>query len=119
MCQKIVVSGTVFCSSCYLLPMREQKGLIIPYVCTAPEVIMGTKKITGKKVVVIGSGMTGLETTEILNESGNQVTVVEMAPEIAPGAWFQLVDDTITAEYLRKSLPSPFLSKQQLHNEKK
>lgn len=69
------------------------KGTNLPNVCTAPEAIMGTKEIIGKQVVVIGSGMTGLETTEILNENGNQVTVVEMAPEIAPGAWFQLVDD--------------------------
>ena len=46
-----------------------------------------------KNVVVAGSGLTGLETAEILNEGGNKVTVIEMAPEIAPGAWFQLVDD--------------------------
>ena len=46
-----------------------------------------------KKVIVAGSGMTGLETAEILNETGNKVTVIEMAPEIAPGTWFQLVDD--------------------------
>ncbi|MBR5093496.1 MAG: FAD-dependent oxidoreductase, partial [Oscillospiraceae bacterium] len=39
------------------------------------------------------SGMTGLETAEILNETGNRVTVIEMAPEIAPGTWFQLLDD--------------------------
>jgi pyruvate/2-oxoglutarate dehydrogenase complex dihydrolipoamide dehydrogenase (E3) component len=32
--------------------------------------------------------MTGLETTEFLNENGNRVTVVEMADDIAPGAWF-------------------------------
>ena len=37
--------------------------------------------------------MTGLETAEILNETGNHVTVIEMADEIAPGTWFQLVDD--------------------------
>ena len=37
--------------------------------------------------------MTGLETAEILCETGNQVTVIEMAPELAPGTWFQLVDD--------------------------
>ena len=37
--------------------------------------------------------MTGLETAEILNETGNRVTVIEMAPELAPGTWFQLVDD--------------------------
>jgi pyruvate/2-oxoglutarate dehydrogenase complex dihydrolipoamide dehydrogenase (E3) component len=37
--------------------------------------------------------MTGLETAEILNETGNKVTVLEMADEIAPGTWFQLLDD--------------------------
>ena len=37
--------------------------------------------------------MTGLEVTQYLNEHGNNVTIVEMADEIAPGAWFQLVDD--------------------------
>ena len=44
-------------------------------------------------MVVVGSGMTGLETAEILNETGNRVTVIEMAKEIAPGTWFQLLDD--------------------------
>ena len=37
--------------------------------------------------------MTGLETAEILCETGNHVTVIEMADEIAPGNWFQLTDD--------------------------
>ena len=46
-----------------------------------------------QKVVVAGSGMTGLETAEILCETGNHVTVIEMADEIAPGNWFQLTDD--------------------------
>ncbi len=46
-------------------------------------------------MVVVGSGMTGLETAEILNETGNAVTVIEMAKEIAPGTWFQLLDDEL------------------------
>lgn len=80
------------------LPIRPAslKGSDRSNVCTAPEIILGQKKIEGKKVVVVGSGMTGLETTEILNECGNQVTVVEMAPEIAPGTWFQLIDDEMS-----------------------
>ncbi len=69
------------------------RGINLPNVCTAPEVIMGEKKITNSIVAVIGSGMTGLETAEILNENKNHVVIVEMASEIAPGAWFQLVDD--------------------------
>lgn len=62
-------------------------------VFTAPEIIMKEKTIKDSKVVVVGSGMTGLETTEILNENGNKVTIIEMADELAPGTWFQLIDD--------------------------
>ena len=62
-------------------------------VFVAPEIIMKEKTVSGSSVVVVGSGMTGLETAEILNEGGNRVTIIEMADELAPGTWFQLVDD--------------------------
>jgi len=77
------------------VPVRPKSipGLDRDNVFLAPEIIMKEKKIENSSVVVVGSGMTGLETTEILNEDGNYVTVIEMAPEIAPGTWFQLVDD--------------------------
>lgn len=77
------------------VPVRPKviPGLDGKNVLLAPEIIMKEKKIKDSKVVVVGSGMTGLETTEILNECGNTVTVIEMAPEVAPGTWFQLVDD--------------------------
>ena len=68
-------------------------GIDLDNVCLATEIIMGEKKIQNKKVTVVGSGITGLEVTEFLNEEGCEVTVIEMAPEVAPGAWFQLVDD--------------------------
>ena len=76
-------------------PVRPKSitGTDLPTVVTAPEIIMGEKTIERKKVVVAGSGITGLEVTEKLNEDGNTVTVIEMANEVAPGAWFQLVDD--------------------------
>lgn len=64
-------------------------------VVTVTEVLNGSVKISDKKVCVIGSGMTGLETAEFLCEQGNQVSVVEMADEIAPGAWFQHKDDVL------------------------
>ncbi len=77
------------------VPVRPKSipGLDRDNVCVAPEIIMKDKVIKNKKVVVVGSGMTGLETTEILNEDGNSVTIIEMAPDLAPGTWFQLVDD--------------------------
>ena len=68
-------------------------GVTNPNVCTAPEIILGQRKSRGKRAVVVGSGMTGLETSEFLCQQGCEVTVIEMAPEIAPGTWFQLVDD--------------------------
>ena len=77
------------------VPIRPSsiEGVDLPQVCTAPEIIHRSKVLRDQRVLVAGSGMTGLETAEILNETGNQVTVLEMADEIAPGTWFQLVDD--------------------------
>ena len=76
-------------------PIRPKSipGTDLESVVMATEIIMGEKRIENKKVVVVGSGITGLEVTEFLNDAGCEVTVIEMADEIAPGAWFQLVDD--------------------------
>lgn len=64
-------------------------------VVTVTQVLNGSIDISNKKVAVIGSGMTGLETSELLISKGNKVTVVEMADKIAPGAWFQQLDDAL------------------------
>lgn len=50
----------------------------------AEDVILN-KVTTGDKVAVIGSGMTGCETVEVLAEMGKSVTLIEMLPEIGPG----------------------------------
>lgn len=79
-------------------PIRPKsiKGIDSKNVVTAPEVLLGKVDIKNSRVAVIGSGLTGLETTEKLNENGNTVTVVEMAKEIAGNAWFQFVDDSMS-----------------------
>ena len=59
------------------------------------DILTGNVKVKDKQVAVIGSGMTGLETSELLVSQGNHVTIVEMAPRIAPGAYFQHVDDAL------------------------
>lgn len=64
-------------------------------VTTVTDILNGTVKLENKKVAVIGSGMTGLETSELLVSQGNRVVIVEMADTIAPGAWFQQVDDAM------------------------
>ena len=57
-------------------------------VCTPPEILRGEVRPTEESVVVVGSGMTGLETAEVLSqrEKDNAVLVVEAASRIAPGA---------------------------------
>ena len=76
-------------------PLRPSaiEGIGGENVFTAPQIIEREKVLENARVVVAGSGMTGLETAEILNQSGNRVTIIEMANELAPGTWFQLVDD--------------------------
>ncbi|MBR7072312.1 MAG: FAD-dependent oxidoreductase [Eubacterium sp.] len=79
-------------------PVRPQsiEGINGENVVTAPEILLGKKVIENSRVVVVGSGLTGLETTEKLNELGNKVTVIEMADKIAGAAWFQFVDDSLS-----------------------
>lgn len=62
---------------------------------TSTDILSGNVKLIGKKVAVIGSGMTGIETAELLLEGDNIITIIEMANEVAPGTWFQHVDDAI------------------------
>ena len=77
------------------VPVRPRaiKGVERENVFTPPEIIHKKVVLRDADVVVAGSGLTGLETAEVLNETGNRVTVIEMAGEIAPGAWFQIIDD--------------------------
>jgi NADH:flavin oxidoreductases, Old Yellow Enzyme family len=62
-------------------------------VLSTVDILSGKVKLKGKKVGVVGSGMTGLETSELLAEMGNEVTVFEMADNIGPGLFFQNLID--------------------------
>lgn len=64
-------------------------------VCTVTEILNGTVQVEHKRIAVIGSGMTGLETSELLLAQNNRVVIVEMASSIAPGAYFQQLDDAL------------------------
>jgi 2,4-dienoyl-CoA reductase-like NADH-dependent reductase (Old Yellow Enzyme family)/thioredoxin reductase len=64
-------------------------------VCTVNEVLEGTVGLEGKRVAVIGSGLTGLETAEKLAEDGNRLLLVEMVDEIGPGAFWQNLEDVL------------------------
>lgn len=62
-------------------------------VYTFEDILSGRISLEGKDIALIGSGMTGLETAHYLTEKDNQVTVIEMADELAPGTWMQHKDD--------------------------
>lgn len=64
-------------------------------VYTTTQILTGEVVLKDKKVALIGSGMTGLETAHMLVDNGNKVTIVEMADTLAPGTWFQHLDDVV------------------------
>lgn len=55
-------------------------------VYTIESILEGTADLKGKKVAVIGAGLTGLETAEYLCEDGSQVTIIDMLDKPAPTA---------------------------------
>ena len=72
------------------IPGSDGENVLLP-----GDVIFGEKLPRNETVLVAGSGLTGLGVAEVLCEAGNRVTVLEMADTVAPGAWFQLVDDEL------------------------
>lgn len=65
-----------------IIPKME--GIENANVCVAEDVICGAVKPKGK-VVVVGTGLTGLETSEMLGEMGCELTMVEMFDNVGPG----------------------------------
>ena len=68
-------------------------GVNLKNVFTVENVLKGETDLTNKIVAVIGSGLTGLETAETLQQQGNTTIIVEMLDKIAPGAYMQNVLD--------------------------
>ncbi|SNR87880.1 2,4-dienoyl-CoA reductase [Anaerovirgula multivorans] len=64
-------------------------------VLSSIDILSGNKELIGKKVAVIGSGMTGIETAHLLAEDGNEVSIFEMADNIGPGLYFQNLIDVM------------------------
>lgn len=82
-------------------------------VVTAEAVLSGDYNFEGKKIHVIGSGMTGLETAELLS-ANNQVAVVEAADTIAPKGYMQNVLDVSTRLAANNVKMLPFHSLQRV-----
>lgn len=71
-------------------------GLEEGNVCTIEDILGKKVVLKDKKVIVVGSGLTGLETAEYLAETGNNVTVIEMQNKIGPGAYLPNLIDVTT-----------------------
>lgn len=69
-------------------------GIGLPHVHTAEDVVAGKVTLTGR-VAIIGTGMTGLETAEMLGERGCSLTLVEMLPEVGPGIYSVIRSDIL------------------------
>ena len=71
------------------------KGIDSNNVCTAEDVLTGRSKPKGA-VAVVGSGMTGLETAEMLAGNGCEVTLIEMLDSVGPGMYPAVVEDMMS-----------------------
>lgn len=60
----------------------EIKGVGNSRIVTATEILLGQKHV-GIKVLIIGGGMVGSETADLLGHHGHEVTLIDMLPEIA------------------------------------
>ena len=72
-------------------------GLDSALVLTSPEAIMADPALTGENVVVVGSGMTGIEVAEMLSSKQDcHVELYEMVDQIGPGIFFQNMIDIMS-----------------------
>lgn len=63
---------------------KSIEGITNDNVCTAQEVLTFDQRFADKKILVLGAGLVGAETAEVLGEYGNQVTIVDMLDKAAP-----------------------------------
>lgn len=85
----VIATGAEAVKPCSIIGAEREN------VFTTTDVLTGKSGLENKKIVVVGSGMTGLETAHYLTNCDNKVTIVEMQKDIAPDVWFQHKDDIL------------------------
>ena len=65
---------------------RSIPGIEGKNVYTIEEVLTGKAGLTGKRILIVGAGVTGLETAEYLCHEGNTVVLADMLEKVAPNA---------------------------------
>jgi len=71
------------------------KGVDQKNVYTVTQILDGSVALQNKTIAVIGSGLTGLETSKYLTTNGNKVHIIEMEKEISPGTYMQFTRELI------------------------
>ena len=84
------------------IPVIAAGGIdIIPQVdgidkaYTYRQVLKNEVELKGKKIAVIGGGLTGLETAEYLSDFDNEVSVIEMAPAVGTAMYRSVTDAVV------------------------
>ena len=72
---------------------REHDGIDKAY--TYRQVLKNEVELKGKKIAVIGGGLTGLETAEYLSDFDNEVSVIEMAPAVGTAMYRSVTDAVV------------------------
>ncbi len=67
-------------------------GIDGPNVVTAEDVLLGHAETRGD-CLIVGSGMTGLETAEVVLKAGHRTTIADMLPQIGQGAFPAVIAD--------------------------
>lgn len=70
-------------------------GISGPNVFTIPDVLSGRVKLDHRRVVIIGSGLSGLETAIFLGARGSQLSIVEMKDSIGEGIYTTVLNDVL------------------------
>jgi 2,4-dienoyl-CoA reductase-like NADH-dependent reductase (Old Yellow Enzyme family)/thioredoxin reductase len=80
----------VACGARPLIP--PVPGINARHVVVAEDVLKGRVDVEGD-CVILGSGMTGLETAEVVLKAGHKTTLVDMLPDIGAGAFPTVILD--------------------------
>jgi 2,4-dienoyl-CoA reductase-like NADH-dependent reductase (Old Yellow Enzyme family)/thioredoxin reductase len=79
--------------ACGAMPMLPPiPGISGKNVVTAEDVLTGRAQLKGD-CIILGSGMTGLETAEVVAKAGHRTTIVDMLPEIGQGISILVIFD--------------------------
>ena len=74
-----------------IIPNLE--GVNLPNVYTAEQVLQDNLLFEDQDVVIVGSGLTGMETAEMLAENGSNISMIEMQPDIGAGLLKEILEE--------------------------